>query len=123
MRLERKKKRLEWLRGLLAQAMDQSGIKKLPRPTATVSLGQLKGKAIIVEESEIPTDYWRRPEPVPDKTALTAALRARADAIDEAAKLQGEEREAAMKQVDILHPPIPGVTLSNGGICVTIRNK
>lgn len=82
-------------RALLATALEISGRKSIPTDIATVTLRQVTPTAIVVEEGDIPASFWEPQPPKLDKKALTAALR------------DGEA--------------VPGATLSNGGISVTIR--
>jgi hypothetical protein len=122
-RRARDKKGVEWLRGLLANMLEIAGVSKAVRPRGTVSLGAVAPKAIVTEEADIPSRFFTPQPPALDQRMLTEALRARADALNEAAKMTGEEREEAMKLLELLYPQVPGATLSNGGRNVTIRRK
>lgn len=82
-------------RALIASAMDLAELKKLETPAGTISLKAVAPKAIVNDESAIPSEYFETPPPRLNKTALTAALK--------------EGR-------DIL-----GATLSNGGSTIQIR--
>lgn len=82
-------------RALIASAMDLAELKKLETPAGTISLKAVAPKAIVNDESAIPSEYFETPPPKLNKTALTAALK--------------EGR-------DIL-----GATLSNGGSTIQIR--
>lgn len=70
-RLERK---AEKLRSLIAWSMGEAGIKKVPLPDMTLSLGSGKPPLIVDEQAEIPDLYLRFPAPQPDKTAIRSAL-------------------------------------------------
>ena len=96
-RKDRFGKRADTKRALIANALEIAGQKKVETPFATVTLTAVKPKAIVTEEADIPTDYWKPQAPKLDLTALSAALR------------DGAE--------------IPGATLSNGSITVTIRKR
>jgi hypothetical protein len=96
-RKDRFGKRADTKRTLIANALEIAGQKKVETPFATVTLAAVKPKAIVTEEADIPTDYWKPQAPKLDLTALSAALR------------DGAE--------------IPGATLSNGSITVTIRKR
>lgn len=82
-------------RALIASAMDLAELKKLETPAGTISLKAVAPKAIVNDESAIPSEYFETPPPKLNKTALTAALK--------------ECRN------------IPGATLSNGGSTIQIR--
>lgn len=86
--------RIETRRALLASALEIAGLPKIETPSGTVSLAKVAPKAIIMDEAEIPTRFWKAAAPVLDKKALNDSLKA------------GEE--------------IPGATLSNGGQTIKI---
>jgi LPS O-antigen subunit length determinant protein (WzzB/FepE family) len=96
-RKDRFGKRADTKRALIANALEIAGRKKIETPVATVSLTAVKPKAIVTEEGDIPSDYWKPQAPKLDLTALSAALR------------EGAE--------------VPGATLSNGGFTVTVRRR
>lgn len=85
------------LRAVMSFVMKRAEQKKIVRPLYTISLRDVAEKLIIEEESEIPTPYYKQPDPVLDKKKLTADLK------------EGHE--------------IPGAFLSEKGFSVTIRNK
>ncbi len=87
--------RIESRRALLGSALEIAGRQSIETPTGTVSLIKVAPKAIVTDESEIPTRFWKAAAPSLDKKALNDALKS------------GEE--------------IPGATLSNGGISVAIK--
>ena len=87
--------RMEVRRALLASALEISGRQNFETPTGTVSSAKIAPKAIVTEEADIPTRFWKAAAPVLDKKALADALKG------------GEQ--------------IPGATLSNGGTTVKIR--
>jgi hypothetical protein len=94
-RTARLKSRLERLRLAVASAMEQAGKKRIETPYGTVSRRTVPRTAIVMDEADIPTDYWKEQDPKLDRGLLTADLRA--------GKI------------------IKGVTLSNGHETVTIR--
>lgn len=96
-RKDRFAKRADTKRALIANALEIAGQNKIETDVATVTLSASKPKAIITEEGDIPSDYWKPQAPKLDLTALSAALR------------DGAE--------------IPGATLSNGGSTITIRKR
>jgi hypothetical protein len=114
--------RIELKRRLLAHALHQIGLKTLRTPTATLSLAEASLKAIVVAPEEIPARWWKPQPPKLDQDGLTKAVRAREKALKEAAALTDpEERGQALAVVETLHPLIPGVTASNGGITLIRR--
>lgn len=103
-------------RALIEQAMTIGDLTKIVRPTATLSLRINPPSVTVIEEADIPTDFFVRGEPKLDKKALNAAVLAHAAAM---AIEDPEARAAALAEA----PEIAGVTLSNGAPSVTIRNK
>jgi Siphovirus Gp157 len=114
--------RIELKRRLLAHTLQQIGLKTLRTPTATLSLAQVSLKAIPVAPEEIPACWWKPQPPKLDQEGLTKSIRAREKALKEAEVLTDpEERDPALAAVETLHPLIPGVTASNGGITLIRR--
>jgi hypothetical protein len=114
--------RIELKRRLLAHTLHQIGLKTLRTPTATLSLAEASLKAIPVAPEEIPARWWKPQPPKLDQDGLTKAIRAREKALKEAAALTDpEERGKALAAIEALHPLIPGVTASNGGITLIRR--
>ena len=89
--------RVDRKRALIEQAMSVGEIRTLELAECTLSL-KSKPKGLIVEnEADVPSKYWAPQPPKLDRKALTAALR------------DGQE--------------VPGASLDNGGISLTIRRK
>jgi hypothetical protein len=114
--------RIELKRRLLAHTLHQIGLKTLRTPTATLTIAEASLKAIPVAPEDIPARWWKPQPPKLDQDGLTKAIRARDKALKEAAALTDpEERGQALAAVETLHPLIPGVTASNGGITLIRR--
>ena len=114
--------RIELKRRLLAHTLHQIGLKTLRTPTATLTIAEASLRAIPVAPEEIPACWWKPQPPKLDQDGLTKAVRAREKALKEAAALtDSEERGRALAAVETLHPLIPGVTASNGGITLIRR--
>lgn len=114
--------RIELKRRLLAHALHQIGLKTLRTPTSTLSVTEASVKAIAIAPEEIPARWWKAQPPKLDQDALTKAIRVREKALREAeAMADPDERRRALKAIETLHPPIPGVTPSNGGITLIRR--
>ena len=96
-RKSRLEKGVETLRAVICQAMDMTGIKQVKNEAATITLKPTPPSVSITDEEAIPAVFWKPQDPKLDKSALKQALD------------NGEE--------------IPGATLSNGGITITIREK
>jgi hypothetical protein len=94
-RADKAKARMDRVRGLIEQAMLISGLPTVKRPLATLTVRDVKPKAMIADEATIPARFWRQPDPVLDKKAINAAVAA------------GED--------------VPGVTKDNGGTSLQIR--
>lgn len=80
------------LRGLIEQALVIAGMDTAKRPTATLTVRKVKPKPFVSDESLLPSEYWKQPDPVMDKQAINK-----------------------------LDAPIPGVTFTNGGTSLQIR--
>jgi hypothetical protein len=114
--------RIELKRRLLAHTLHQIGLKTLRTPTATLTIAEASLKAIAVAPEDIPARWWKPQPPKLDQDGLTKAVRAREKAVKEAAALTDpEERDRALAAIETLHPLIPGVTASNGGITLIRR--
>ena len=96
-RKDRIEARIETRRALLGTALEIAELKSFETPTGTVSLSKVQPKAIVIEESEIPAKFWKAAKPTLDKSALNAAVKS------------GQQ--------------IPGATISNSGVTVTIRRN
>lgn len=121
----------ESLRTMIANALEIIEQRKLERPLATVSLTQVAPKCTVTQEADIPSDYWKQPDPVLDKKKLTDALKVREKVIEaqlevltkrlHAGEITMDERAALASKVFEENPPIPGAELGNGGVTVTVR--
>lgn len=96
-RKKRFEDRAEMRRTIVCNAMNVSGRKTLEIDVGTVSLSAVKPKAIVTDEADIPSSFWKAQAPKLDMAALNDAVRGGAS--------------------------IPGATLSNGGFTITIRRK
>lgn len=87
--------RAEAMRVSILAAMQAAELKKVERPLATISRKPTPPSVIVVEEADIPTQFWKAQPPKLDKRELLAALK------------DGQD--------------IPGALLSNGGETVQVR--
>lgn len=92
--------RVEMRRALIASALDLAELPKLETATGTVSRKALPTRAMVINEADIPAQFFVVPPPRLDRAALTKALKENADAG---------------------LPEIPGATLSNGSVTIQIR--
>lgn len=92
--------RIERMKGAIDQAWQIAEIQTHRFPTCTISRKAIPPKLIITDESAIPTRFWKTPDPVLDKKALLDAVKARGEGDD----------------------PIPGASLSNGGVTIQFRS-
>jgi hypothetical protein len=115
--------RLKRFRALIEQAMALTEQTRLRRPAATLTLRMLPPDVVVLEESEIPSEFFvPQPPPPPklDKAALRNALRARHAQIEATAEIKDPDvRQAALAPF----PPIPGATLNNGSFSLQIRRS
>lgn len=82
-------------RNALLAAFQNAGVKTLRCPLGTVGVRPTPAKVITTDEALIPDEFMKPRDPVLDKQALLAALK--------------EGRT------------VPGATLSNGGVTISIR--
>lgn len=123
-RKKRFEARAEVKRAMVASAMEIGELKSIKTPAATVTVTPVPPKLVPTDESEIPSRYWKSGEPTLDRKALGDALKARAAALADAQKIEDPDvRAAALEAVDVMWPPIPGATLSNGSTTISIRSK
>lgn len=94
-RLARYKQRADFLRAAIEQAMVVGEVSRLELPTCTLSLGRRAPGLVITDEAMIPAEFWKAQDPALDKAALKEALK---------------DKKA-----------IPGATLGNGSVSLTIR--
>lgn len=87
--------RIETRRALLGSALEIAGCPSIETPTGTVSLAKVAPKAIVTDEADIPSKYWKAGKPTLDKKALSDDMKAGA--------------------------VVPGATLSNGSITIRIQ--
>jgi hypothetical protein len=113
--------RSELKRRLLAHTQ-QYGLKTLRTPTATLSLAEASVKAIAVAHEDIPARWWK---PHRRNSIRTASPRRSAPARKRSRRPRPSRtrRNArpALAEIEALHPLIPGVTASNGGITLIRR--
>lgn len=91
----RAEKRVDRLRGLIEQAMVIADMRSLKLNVATLTVKDVPPKALVSDEAAIPAEFWKQPDPVIDKTAINAAIKA--------------------------GRTIPGVSMSNGTTSFQIR--
>lgn len=94
-RKERIEQRIELRRVALLAAMQTAEIQKIETPAGTLSRKTVLPTALILEESEVPSQFWKPQDPKLDKKAVLDALKA------------GQT--------------VPGAMLSNGGETIQIR--
>ena len=89
----------EIARAALTWCMEETGATTIKTEHRVASLSEADRVAVITDPDMIPAEYWRQPDPAPDKAAIKRALKVSADAV-------------------------PGAVLSNGGTSiVTIRSR
>jgi predicted nuclease with TOPRIM domain len=95
-RNSRYKAQHEGLRQSLISAMELANLKRLERPTATLSRRAVPPSLVIVDQDAIPATYLIPQPPKVDSAALKAALK---------------------------DGPVPGAELSNGGATISITRS
>lgn len=82
-------------RDIVAAAMQDAGLKRLPMHDMTVTISARPPSVVVTDEAALPNEFLVFAPPKPNKTAIKDALKA------------GRE--------------IPGAMLSNGGMSLTVR--
>jgi Siphovirus Gp157 len=123
--------RVETMRTMILNAANIVEVKRFARPLATITVKDVPPKLHIVDEAEIPSQFYQRPEPVLSKAELTAALKSRRDTLkqrldelDEQRKSNAIDDAALADMRESLHaafPQIPGATLDNGSATIQVR--
>jgi hypothetical protein len=93
-RREQIEAQIEALRNLIVKAMELGEWKTLKLDVATLSVRPVAPKLQITDETQIPPGFWRTPDPQIDCKSLLETLK---------------------------KGPVPGASLSNGGVTVSIR--
>ena len=96
-RLLRIEQRTSKKKELLTSVMERAGLKRLTEPDFTVSLRQTQPPLVLVDENEIPSEFWKPQPSKLDRQGLISALRLGRD--------------------------ISGATLGNGGLTISVRTK
>ena len=89
--------RAERKKDVVTSVMERAGLKKLTEPDFTLSLRSTNPPLVVVDESQIPDAFWKPQPPKLDRLGLITALKA------------GRE--------------VPGTTLGNGGMTISVRTK
>lgn len=93
----RMEKSIETRRNVILMAMERSGLATIKSPLGTLSVRPTPRQAIVTDEAQIPARFFKQQDPKLDRSELASCLRS------------GEI--------------IPGATLSNGGVSLSIRVK
>lgn len=99
-RIATEERRIERIRAAIERAMVTLDLPTIRLPTATISIAKRKPGLVVGDESAIPSRFWVQPDPPAprlDKKALLAAL---------------NDNEA-----------IPGASLDNGSVSLTVRRQ
>ena len=96
-RATRIEQRADKKKDVVASVMERAGVKKLTEPDFTLSLRSTNPPLVVTDEGEIPEDFWKPQTPKLDRQGLINALKA------------GRE--------------VPGATLGNGGMTISVRTK
>jgi len=74
-RLDRLKSRARAKRTACAEAMGEAGLKRLACEDMTISLRGGTDRVAIENEASVPAAFWRTPDPILDKRAISEALK------------------------------------------------
>ena len=96
-RLGRLEERADRKKEIVATVMERAGLKKLMQPDFTLSLRLTSPPLVVVDEAQIPDAFWKPQAPKLDRQGLIGALKNGRD--------------------------VPGATLGNGGMTISVRMK
>ena len=96
-RLTRFEQRADKKRELVTSVMERANLKKLAEPDFTVSLRATPPAVVVIDETQIPQDYWKPQPPRLDRQGISAALKGGA--------------------------AIPGAALSNPEMTISVRTR
>jgi Siphovirus Gp157 len=96
-RLSRFEDRADKKRELVTSVMERANLKQLAEPDFSVSLRAVPPAVVIVDEAQIPHDYWKPQPPKVDRRGISAALKGGA--------------------------AIPGAALSNPEMTISVRTR
>ena len=68
------KNSIEWKRTLILQAMDTAGIPSIKGPEVTLSCRSVAAGLQIIEEADIPAEFWKAGKPILDRKTLKEKL-------------------------------------------------
>ena len=96
-RLARLDQRADKKKEIVTSVLERAGIKKITQADFTLTLRSTNPPLVVIEEKQIPEEFWK-PQPAKlDRQGLISALKS------------GRE--------------VSGVTLGNGGITIAVRTK
>jgi hypothetical protein len=122
-RKSRVEDRIERKKAMILTAMQIAELKTVKTPLATITKKLTAAKVIVTDESLIPTEFFKTPEPVLDKKLLNDRVKARALLIDEAMQVKDDaDRKTKLAMIEATSPPIPGAELSNGSATIQLRS-
>ena len=96
-RLSRFEQRADKKREVVTSVMERANLKKLAQPDFTVSLRAVPPSVVVIDEAQIPQDYWKPQAPRLDRQGISAALKGGS--------------------------AIPGAALSNPQMTISVRTK
>ncbi|MCP4987736.1 MAG: hypothetical protein GY928_17265 [Colwellia sp.] len=114
--------RAKRLRTLLATVLDDAGSKTVSTPESTVTITRLKPGLVIEDDAEIPVDWWKRSDPKLNIAGIRKQLNDRREAL-EAIPEDAEDKVLLRSEIDKEFPNVPGVSLDNGELSLTIRRS
>lgn len=120
-RRSRFEKRIKATRGLIEQAMTIAEWSKYEMDIGTVTLAKKAPTVEVDDETQIPTQFWKRADPTLDKAGLGKLLKERQKKLDAIANIKSlDDRKAAIDRLEVEFPSIPGAHLETEGKTLTI---
>jgi DNA-binding protein YbaB len=110
-RCERIDARMEKRKATILLAMGVAEQQKIELPTGTISVKRKPRAVEIIDETQLPSIYWKDQDPVIDKKAVNEAWK----------RLEEARANAATPEERVALVDIPGTRLDNGGESLSIR--
>lgn len=134
-KMEGRRKRLsdryDAMKAMLLNVLDILEERRIERPLALFFTKAVSPSLQIIDEGEIPTRYFKQPDPVLSKADLTRDLKDRRDTLAgklgeivsrvNAGEMSEDDADQARDRILAAFPEIPGADLDNGGVTIQVK--
>lgn len=121
-RKKRIEARSETMKDLMFTVLEMAGLERLERPGGTASLKATAGSYEILEESEVPTQYFSRAEPTINRKSINEFYKTYWSETKTALEIRDQDaRLAALNKIRENMPAIPGTAPVDPGRTIQVR--